>query len=263
MWACKTSIAVVAVQSFLMVPTTKAEKVRMPVALEGYIRDTNGKPVEGVLVMASEGSVATQGETAVIPIISPKVVGAVVIDDPNAIQIHDYNTHFTKTNSRGYYVFKTLSPGSYHFAASGRKKYVGDFRTHTNNLVAKKGLLAKYKFPPGEAIRIKGGETLVKDIVLQPSKLTAVCSVPRPLGSADAKFINGFAAKAGQEDPQAMLMIGYAYRHGQHGVVMDPAQAACWFRRVAAKDGDWSSRSTHLAAVEAKRELAKLHETIY
>ncbi|HEV2200452.1 MAG TPA: hypothetical protein VGR73_11585 [Bryobacteraceae bacterium] len=246
-----TTIAGIAGQLLLIFQVNAADKVRAPVALEGYVRDDSGKPVEGVLVSVSEGSYATQGETDVIPLIFPRAVGAVVVNDPDVTNTHYYNTHFTKTDSNGHYSFKNLSPRRYRFSARGMKKDAGDFTAREGHLIENKKLLARYAFPRAEEIVINGGQTTVKDVVLLPSKLTAVCSVPKPPKPEDSQFIDGFALKAEHGNTEAMRILAYTYQ-GQRGIPPDPSQAACWFRRAAAK-GD----------PEATRSLRQLRQTIY
>lgn len=73
--------------------------------LEGFVRDQYGKPVKGARVWVNQGSYTTQGRTGIIPIFIPKLfIGAMVFDDPNAVQNHVINGHritMATTLSRG------------------------------------------------------------------------------------------------------------------------------------------------------------------
>lgn len=91
--------------------------------LEGFVRDQYGKPVKGARVWVNQGSYTTQGRTDIIPIFIPKVfIGAMVFDDPNAVQNHVINGHATRTDNNGHYAFKRLASGSYAFRVSSTKQ---------------------------------------------------------------------------------------------------------------------------------------------
>jgi hypothetical protein len=134
--------------------------------LEGFVRDDSGKPVKGALVSVNKGSYTTQGETAVIPLIFPKAAGAIILSDPDVINVHYVESHFAKTDGKGHFVFKKLPSGQYHFSVRGMKKYYGDFKTSERGLVPDKKLLDKYSFPAGTQIVLTKGETAMKEIVL-------------------------------------------------------------------------------------------------
>jgi protocatechuate 3,4-dioxygenase beta subunit len=93
-------ISTIAVQFVLILQLNAADKARVPVALEGYIRDDNGKPVRGVLVSVSQGSYTTQGETAVVPLVFPRTAGVVVLDDPDVSKTH-FGTILTSQRPTG------------------------------------------------------------------------------------------------------------------------------------------------------------------
>ena len=135
-------------------------------ALEGYVRDEHGHPVKGVRIYLNQGSYTTQGERDVIPIYVPdKVAGVIVFDDPNAINTHIINQHIAMTDGKGYYVFKRLTAGRYHFSAVPLKKAVWSdwFADETK---PNKTLAQKYTFPPGGLILVESAKKTRHDVEL-------------------------------------------------------------------------------------------------
>jgi hypothetical protein len=59
------------------------------VAIYGTVRDADGNPIKHAWLSVYAGSYATTGSTAVVPIITDRAVGAVVIQDPNTIEMHN------------------------------------------------------------------------------------------------------------------------------------------------------------------------------
>jgi len=82
--------------------------------LEGYVRDDNGHAVKGLKLVLNQGEFQTPGRTEVIPIITPQVVGAVVVDHPDSYEVHVVGGHHVKTDTSGHYRF-TVPPGRYTF----------------------------------------------------------------------------------------------------------------------------------------------------
>ncbi len=148
---------------------------------EGYIRDQTGNSVQGVRVTLNQGYITTQGHTDVVPLYVPgAVVGAVVFNDPNAVEDHPINDHEAVTDGTGHYSFKNLAPGSYSFWVSPTKK-IYDFPFWVKT-VANKKLAQKYSFPSDHAhVIVTGGQkTQIPDVVLAPHTPRGMPSAPPP-----------------------------------------------------------------------------------
>jgi hypothetical protein len=150
--------------ALLAVTSAQAQTPRTAPALEGYVRDQNGKPVKGVRITVNQGSYTTQGHQDVIPLFIPnKVMGAIVFDDPNAVEEHSINEHAATTDGKGHYSLRKLPPGGYTFWASPTKRSFNDWGA----IVEVKKLARSYQFPKSERVTVESGHAAVRDVVLQ------------------------------------------------------------------------------------------------
>src|ERR1017187_6964495 len=133
--------------------------------IEGYIRDESGKPIKNVFVSIDQGYYATQGHTDVVPIYIPNTVaGAVVFNDPNAVDFHNVNEHHAKTSENGHYILKSVPPGRYTFSAQPLNRDWVWGTTSTNEKLER-----KYVFSGSDTkdpITVVGGQKVVHDVVL-------------------------------------------------------------------------------------------------
>jgi protocatechuate 3,4-dioxygenase beta subunit len=133
--------------------------------LDGYVRDQDGKPVKGVRITVNQGSYAIQGHTDVIPLFIPnKLMGAIVFNDPNAVEQHSINEHAATTDAKGHYSFKKLPPGTYTFWASPTKKSFNDWGA----IVEVKKLARSYRFPEASHVTIAREGPTAQDVTLLP-----------------------------------------------------------------------------------------------
>jgi hypothetical protein len=169
--ALRISTMWIAALAVLLVPALEARAAHSKtqvVAWDGYVYDSGGRPVKGVLVTIGQGSYTTRGETEWFALGFPKASGAAVWYDPDVVKTHYVNYHFAKTDHNGHFEFRNISPGRYDLSVRGMKKYFGDFKTSEPFLEPDKKLLATYKFPPATQAVYDGGRRTLKPIVLLP-----------------------------------------------------------------------------------------------
>lgn len=145
-------------------PETAQSFQEPAVTIEGHVRYEGGKPAKGYWVTLDSQSYQTQGHLDVIPFDIPrKAAGAVIVNDPNAVENHFTSARSAKVDSRGHYAFTGLALGTYSVVVSNAKN--GEIRKSKRSIHE-----AAYQLPPAERLTVSGGQNSRHDFTLTISR---------------------------------------------------------------------------------------------